>query len=103
MAYLVKIMPRAERDLADVYAAIDAERSDASFRWFNGLERAVFTLEDSPTRCPVTPEIEHFGHLLYGKKPHIYRVICRITERLKEVEILHIRHGAMDRFTPEDL
>jgi plasmid stabilization system protein ParE len=41
--------------------------------------------------------------LLYGKKPHIYRVIYRIAERLKEVEILHIRHGAMDRFKPKEL
>jgi hypothetical protein len=60
MAYLVKIMPRAERDLADVYAAIDAERSDASVRWFNGLERAVFTLEESPARCSLTLESKHF-------------------------------------------
>jgi toxin ParE1/3/4 len=63
----------------------------------------VFTLEESPTRCPVTAESNDFRHLLYGKKPHIYRVIYRIAERQKEVEILHIRHGAMDRFKPEDL
>jgi len=34
--------------------------------------------------------------LLYGHKPHIYRVIYRILERPKHVEVLHIRHGAMD-------
>ncbi len=103
MAYLVKIMPRAERDLADVYAAIDAPHSNAASRWFAGLERAVFTLEQSPARCPVTPENKNFRHLLYGKKPHVYRVVYRILERQKEVEILHIRHGAMDKFKPEEL
>jgi len=54
-------------------------------------------------RCPVTPESKNLRHLLYGKKPHIYRVIHRIAERRKEVEILNVRHGAMDNFKPEEL
>lgn len=103
MAYLVKIMPRAERDLAAVYAAIGAEQSDAAFRCFRGLERAVFTLEETPVRCPVTPEDAHLRHLLYGNKPHLYRVIFRIVEKPKEVDILHICHGARQAFKGEDL
>jgi toxin ParE1/3/4 len=103
MAYLVRIMPRAERDLADVYAAVDVPNSDAASRWFARLERAILTLEQSPARSPVTPENKNFRHLLYGKKPHVYRVVYRILERQKEVEILHIRHGAMDRFRPGEL
>jgi toxin ParE1/3/4 len=99
MAYLVKIMPRAERDLADVYAAIDAEHSNAALRWFLDLERAIFTLERNPTRCPVTPESKGLRHLLCGRKPHVYRVIYRIVERRKKVEILHIRHGARDKLS----
>jgi toxin ParE1/3/4 len=97
MAYLVRIMPRAERDFANAYVAMDAEHSDAALRWFMGLQRVVFTLEKSPTRCPVTPESKNLRHLLYGRKPHVYRVIYRILERRKEVEILHIRHGARDK------
>jgi toxin ParE1/3/4 len=103
VAYLVKIMPRAERDLEGLYAALDAGQSDAAFRWFRALERAVFTLEEAPARCPTTPESRKLRHLLYGDKPHVYRVIYRIFERRKEVEILHIRHGAMDQFRLEDL
>jgi len=96
-------MPRAERDLAAVYDAIDAENSAAALRWFSGLERAILTLEEIPTRCPIPPESKTLRHLLYGRKPHVYRVIYRIVERRKEVEILHIRHAAMDRFSPEEL
>jgi toxin ParE1/3/4 len=98
MAYLVKIMPRAERDLTEIYAAIGAEDSDAAFRWFRNLELAIFTLEEFPNRCPVTPESKHLRHLLYGNKPHVYRIIYRVLEQRKEVEILTIRHGAMDKF-----
>ncbi len=98
MAYLVSIMPRAERDFAEIYAAINAEHSDVAYQWFPGLDRALATLEENPSRCPATPERKNLRHLLYGNKPHIYRLIYRIVERKKEVEILHVRHGARQRF-----
>jgi plasmid stabilization system protein ParE len=101
MAYLVKIMPRAERDLEEIYESIHAEESGAALRWYAGLERAILTLEAMPHRCPVTPESKRLKHLLYGNKANVYRVIYRILERPKEVEILHIRHGARDRFRGE--
>ena len=97
MAYPVRVMPRAERDLIALYDAIDAEHSGAALRWFNGLERAVFTLETNPRRCPITPESKNLRQLLYGRKPHVYRVIYGIAERRGEVQILHIRHGARNR------
>ena len=103
MAFLVNMMPRAERDLAGIYIAIDAERSDAAFRWFMGLERAVLTLEETPNRNPVTPEHPDFRHLLYGNRPHIYRLIYRVLEKQKQVDLLHIRHGARRKFKPADL
>jgi plasmid stabilization system protein ParE len=103
MAYLVKVSHRAERDLEDIYAAVNAEHSDMAFQWFNRLERALLTLEESPQRCPVTREDTQLRHLLYGKKPHVYRVIFRVHERPKEVDILHIRRGARKAFKSDDL
>jgi toxin ParE1/3/4 len=96
-------LPRAQRDLDAIYAAIDAEHSDAAFRWFNELERALLTLEEIPARCPTTQEDAHLRHLLYGKKPHVYRVIYHIVEQRREVDILHIRHGARPAFNTDDL
>jgi toxin ParE1/3/4 len=84
MAYRIKIMPRAERDLEDIYRRIQA-------------------LCGSASRCPVTPENDRLRHLLYGNRPQIYRVIFRIPEKSKLVEVLHIRHGAMDSFGKEEL
>jgi len=103
MAYLVRTMPRAERDLEAIYQAIDAEHSDAAFRWFNRLENALLTLEENPARCPITREDARLRNLLYGKKPHIYRVIYRLDEKNDEVDILHIRYGARRAFEPSDL
>jgi plasmid stabilization system protein ParE len=103
MAYLVRIALRAELDLDAIYTAVDAEHSQSAFRWFNGLARALHSLEENPERCPVTAEDAQLRHLLYGKKPHVYRIIYRLSEEQQDVEILHIRHGARQAFTSDDL
>jgi toxin ParE1/3/4 len=94
MAYVVKVTARAERDLALLFHAINAEDSDAALKWYLGLKKSIISLEHNPNRCPRTPENRNLHHLLYGSKPHIYRVIYRLSERRKQVDVLHIRHGA---------
>ena len=94
MGYRVSLTTRAQRDLAKLYDAIHAEDSEAALRWYRGLKNATLTLEKSPDRCPPTPESKKLRHLLYGRKPHVYRVIYQVFERDKRVEVLHIRHGA---------
>jgi plasmid stabilization system protein ParE len=103
MAYLVNITRRAGRDLGQIYEDIHAEESEAALIWYRGLKEAVLSLEHHPVRCPVTPETDKLRHLLYGKKPHFYRVIYRILEKQEEVEVLHIRHGARQQFNPDTL
>jgi plasmid stabilization system protein ParE len=99
MAYLVEIAARAERDLAALFGQIDARNSRAASRWYAGLKNAILSLEDLPDRCPVTPERANLRHLLYGRKPNVYRVIFRVQEKQKKVEVLHIRHGARRTLT----
>jgi len=98
MAYRIKIMPRAERDLSALYQQINAEHSGAAVKSYRSLKAAILGLEESPNRCPVTPENSKLRHLLYGHKPHIYRVIHRVLEKRKEVIVLHVRHGARNEF-----
>ena len=103
MAYVVKLTARAERDLALLYLQINAEDSGAALKWYRGFKEAILTLEQQPNRCPATPESDKFRHLLYGKKPHIYRAIYRVIEKQNQVEVLHIRHGARRRFKRPDV
>jgi plasmid stabilization system protein ParE len=91
-------MPRAERDLAYIFSNIEARTSDTARIWYLGLKESILRLRDSPRRSPVTPENDELRHLLYGHKPDVYRVIYRILEKPRIVEVLHIRHGAMDKF-----
>ena len=101
MAYLVELTRRAERDLDYLYQRISADDSTAAARWFNGLERAIYTLERFPRRCPAAPESKkakrRLRHLLYGAKRDVYRVIYEIDEPHKIVRVLTIRHTAMDQ------
>ena len=104
MAYLVNISARAQRDLTALFDAIDAENSHAARRWYTGLSQAILDLEDNPHIWPATHEVRRLQHILYGRKPHsVYRVIYRIFEKRKTIEVLHIRHGARSRFKTSDL
>jgi plasmid stabilization system protein ParE len=103
MAYLVNITLRAERDLELLYGEVNAARSDVARKWYEGLKKQILSLEERPDRCPVTPEKKTVRHLLYGRRHGVYRVIYRVLERKKVVEVLHVRHGARKRFRGRDL
>jgi len=103
MAYLVKLMPRAKRDLRLLFDYIHASESAVAFRWYQGLKREILSLEETPNRCPATPESRNLRHLLCGRKPHVYRVIYRVLEEKQQVDVLHICHGAQRRFRHRDL
>ncbi len=103
MTYLVNVTARAERDLADLYAQIHAEHSGMALNWYLGLKQAILSLDENPHRCPLARRKDKIRQLLYGSKPHVYRVIYHVQERQKQVEVLHIRHGARQEFTAPDL
>lgn len=103
MAYLVSITSRAERDLELLYEEIGAAGSDAARKWYEGLKKQILSLEEFPNRCPVTPEKKTVRHLLYGRRHGVYRVIFRVIERQKVVEVLHVRHGARKKFRASEL
>jgi toxin ParE1/3/4 len=93
MAYRVEITSRALRDLASIYKRIEAE---TTARWFDGMEKAINSLEEHPHRSPFTPEDRALRHLLYGKKPYVYRIIYEIEEDTATVYVLHIRPPGRD-------
>jgi len=48
MAYLVELSTRAEQDLNQIAQRISAGESAAAVRWFDGLDKAISTLENFP-------------------------------------------------------
>jgi toxin ParE1/3/4 len=107
MTYRVEMTQRAARDLEYLYQYIHAESSPAAACWYNGLEEAIGPLERFPRRGRIAPEEikakRPLRHLLYGRKPHLFRVVYEIDELDKAVRILTIRHGAREEGVGSDL
>lgn len=94
MAWRVDLTARAERDLEQIFQFIDATESAAAARWFDGLEDAIQSLSILPERGAATHYDPNLRFLLYGNRPHTYRILYRIHARPDRVTITHVRHGA---------
>jgi toxin ParE1/3/4 len=106
MPYRVEFAARAARDLEILYVEKNAAESPAAAGWYNGLEEAVYALGKRPNRCPLAREARKrkrkLRHLLYGKKPEVYRVIYEAEEQRQTVWVLTIRHGARQKIQTSD-
>ena len=96
MTYRVKLTGKARRDLNNIFEWLTAQHAgEAGLRWFFRLEEAIESLSDMPQRCGVAPETARFPfevrQLVYGRKPHFYRVLFVI--EADTVWVLHVRHG----------
>jgi toxin ParE1/3/4 len=67
------------------------------------FKASILSLEAQPNRWPVTHEKANLRHLLYGQKPDVYRVVYRVSEKRKQVDVLHIRHGSRRKFIASDV
>jgi plasmid stabilization system protein ParE len=96
MGFRVKTTRKAKRDLDVILSWLLAEEAgETGWRWFRSLKEAVASLSTFPERCPLAPENREFPfevrQLLYGRKPHVYRILFTIED--DAVVVLHIRHG----------
>ena len=99
MVFSVRLLPEAAEDAEKLYwRAVEAAPVRGQ-EWYNGLIAALYSLGSNPRRCPIVSDPvlrEHqVRHLLYGKKPDVYRILFHVLEEHQVVEVLHIRHGAM--------
>jgi len=96
MTFRVETTIEAERDADDILAWLLSEHAgETGMLWFAALQDAIASLADFPARCPLAPENAAFPfevrHLLYGRTPHVYRILFTIED--ETVYVLHIRHG----------
>jgi plasmid stabilization system protein ParE len=96
MTFRVETTIEAEQDADNILAWLLSEHAgETGMRWFAALRDAIASLAEFPARCPLAPENSVFPfevrQLLYGRKPHVYRILFTIEG--KTVYVLHIRHG----------
>jgi toxin ParE1/3/4 len=107
MAYRVEFVRNAEAELEELYLWVTERAPDQGAAWFNGLERAILSLEQLPRRCRIASESFDPGQpvrvLNYGRSPHVYRIFFTIDEGAGLVNVVHIRRGARRRASPSEL
>lgn len=94
MPYQVRVERRAERDLAAIAQYIGAGGSQAAAIWLSGLYELVMSLASMPRRGSIVGHHPTRRQLLYGHKPHVYRVIYMVDELAQTIDVLQVRHGA---------
>jgi plasmid stabilization system protein ParE len=111
MAYRVDISPSALQDAEDAYLWVKYHSAEKAGEWYEGLLRAVFSLEKSPRRCAVAPESRDLGRevrqLLYGSRRNAYRILFGIGADAqsgeKVVRVYRIRHASRRRIRVEEI
>jgi plasmid stabilization system protein ParE len=107
MAFRVEIAKSAELQLEELYLWVVDRAPTQGAAWFNGLERAIFSLEQLPKRCRIAPESfdpnQPVRVLNFGRGPHVYQVFFTVDDSAKVVRILHVRRGTRQRPTPGEL
>jgi plasmid stabilization system protein ParE len=104
MTFRVEISAEAERDAKAILDWLLSQHAgNTGIRWFLAMEDAISSLNKFPKRCPLAPENSKFPfelrQLLYGNKPHIYRILFTIEG--DTVQILHIRHARRKPITKQ--
>jgi len=98
MKYRVELAKSAEADLEELYLWVVERAPSQGAAWFNGLERAILSLEQHPKRCRIAPDNpdpqQPVRVLNYGRRPHIYRAFFTVDDRARVVRVVYIRRGA---------
>ena len=76
---------------------------EAAKRWFRGLVKAIYTLEDLPERCPVIPEQEKFPYEIRHLGYFSHRIVFRVEREKNRVVIYRVYHGSRQGLAEGDL
>ena len=91
--YTVEMTPTAQNELHEAFTYIHDQPPLNAIRWLKGINKAIGSLEDFPTRCGTAPESEHLGEMLRHCIFKSHRIIFFVDEPAQTVRILYIRHG----------
>lgn len=94
MQFEVIITPSGKADIFETNTWLLENYPNIADRWLWETSEAVTSLSKSPKRCAVSPESDAFDvevrQLLYGRKPHVYRILFSIRET--KIYVLRVRH-----------
>ena len=106
MARTLKLQTNARNDINGLLDNIkDRVSVTAAARWLKRLNNALQALSDDAERWPLTEEPSladtDIRELLFGRRPHIYRVFYNYTT--ERVVVYRIRHSAQVSIDEDDI
>jgi plasmid stabilization system protein ParE len=97
MSFTVSLTDPAEAEVDTIVVWMTGRSPERGKRWYEGFRRAVDSLEEMPTRCPVAAETEYFGVTVRQLRYLDHRIPFRILDSDGDgtddsVEVLHVLH-----------
>jgi plasmid stabilization system protein ParE len=94
MVFEIVYSLEAEQDLDVILTwLLEEGAGETGLRWFQRLQDGIGALSELPHRCPLARENAsvpfEMRQLVYGRKPHVYRVLFTIEGN--KVYIVHVR------------
>jgi plasmid stabilization system protein ParE len=97
--YRVIIQPEAQQAIERAYLWLANYSPRKGRTWLEGLYKAIMSLEQMPSRCPLAFENNFFEEeirqIMYGKGRSAYRILFAIAD--DNVQVIFVRHVAQNR------
>jgi len=104
--YAVRILPRAEHDVREIFRWIDERSPEGALRWWAAFNEAVSSLSQQPTvfsRAPEALLVDRDLRQVLFRTAHgrYYRVLYVIVE--SEARVLRVRGPGQPELAPDEL
>jgi toxin ParE1/3/4 len=103
MTYKVIITPLAESDLEDYTDFIAQDSPERAQKWLREAWQLIFSLQELPNRFEQIPEAEELGEPLRDALHYSHRIVYRIDEQNRTVEIIRVWHSARSTLTSQNI
>ena len=91
--YGVILTPEAETRIVAAFRYILERSPLKAEKWLRALYKKIDSLEQMPERCPLARENEYFEETLRHLIFKSHRIIFRIDETKRLVQVLYVRHA----------
>jgi hypothetical protein len=97
MTFAVGLSDPAQAEVDAIVVWMTGRSPHLGKRWYDGITRALDSLKEMPTRCPIADEAEYFGVVVRQLRYQDHRILFRLNDADGDgvedtVEVLHVRH-----------
>lgn len=93
--YKIEIVDSAVAEIENYVYYIARDSVQNALNWQQEVEAKIYSLDTLPTRCAIAEESRYFDFEVRQLVIGNYRALFRIENDV--VQILHFRHGSMNR------